>query len=290
MHEMIFDYPKIMKNELFFAYALRFHKYSGNLNITNSFREFFQRDSWPQTTMFLKCPADALTNIRLSATDFIEQHTIIPFYRVFLPEEQFCRVTAEEIAEQPYKICFMLPKKSSHIKENNQYLWYCPVCHSVKMDYSDIQSYHQVPETYVCAEHHCYLKKVPIKDRDLLDCPDKWDVTFEKCDDEWLNGIAEDIKYILDVKPKIFVEFFATQFWNYIEDNNLYFELNEWENKLRCQLDNSPKKYHFLWFEFRIRKYLNIFYNPNIIIIEYLIMVRAVFGSFRRFVEFGKTI
>lgn len=282
---MIFDYPKIMKNELFFAYALRFHKYSGNLNIANSFREFFQRDSWPQTTMFLKCPADALSNIRLSATDFIEQHTIIPFYRVFLPEKQFHRITAEEIVEQPYKICFMLPKKSSHIKENNQYLWYCPVCHSIKRDYSDIQRYHQVPETHVCAKHHCYLKKISIKNRDLLDRPDKWDVDFENCDDGWLNGIAEDIKYILDVKPRIFVDSFAIQFWNYIEKHDLYFQIKLWEERLKKRLANLPEQYGNVLHTFCLRKYLNLSYNADISILEYLIMTRGVFGEFQSFID-----
>ena len=252
-----------------------------------SFNEFLQRKNYPDTMSFLKCTTSVLQCIGLDENTFVEHHTLIPFYRLFVPYSKYSKLSVGELCEEPYRFCFLLPKVQGLLKENNQYLWYCPICHSFERNYSDIQSCHQIADVHVCALHHCFLKKIPLKSKKILSVPELWDVSFEMCEDEWFIGIAEDAAYILDAKPNVFVEEFSERIWKFVETEVFENKFRSWK-EVSDLLEKLPTEYKKCFANFRLNKYLTNIYNPKISTLEYLVLIRAIFGSFKQYVEFSE--
>ena len=282
---MILDYPKLHDNELYFAYILRYYRYRGESNIDRHFQYFLQTSTYPTSVVFMSSLNKSLEDICLEPKEYVESHSTIPYYRIFCEKELYENLKVEKIVDKAFYMRRFLQKQNTGIATENSELKYCPICHSDRKDYSDIQIYHQIPEVHVCAEHHCYLKSLSINSRRRLRAPENWDVSFEECTDAWLNGIAEDVKYIFDTKPNIFVDSFQDAFWKWFEECEIKISFKDWEKWVLESVMKLPDVYRQYFKTFDFRKHLTAENSANVPGIEYLVLVRMMFGGFREFVE-----
>ena len=204
---MINDYPPVMENELIYVYVLRYHKYCGNQSVEQTFQDFF--DSLT-TNVSMQFPSNAkyfLEQIHMEPEVYIEHHSLWPYYRIFLPKQKYqqykqailCNSRSYTTPRWRYEDCDL----DTSVKRS---LRYCPICHKTRKDFTDIKTFHQIPGVYTCDKHGCYLKSIPLNDKRFLFKPEEWDVSFRTCENKWLKGIAEDVRFIIEHRPNIYVE------------------------------------------------------------------------------------
>lgn len=193
---MILDFPAIRERELFYIYILRYHKYVGRLFLKDSFEDFYEHRKNIENVLFPKKVENCLSDLSMSSETYINKHSVLPYYRLFLPRERY----EQAVELMLHTDCSYVAKlyKDSKTKRERDCIYYCPICHQLASGtYEDIQIYHQVPEVFVCEKHKCYLNRVPIRPLQEILKPECWNVTVKECENEILLGIASDISYIL---------------------------------------------------------------------------------------------
>lgn len=283
---MFYDYPPIQEDELYFSYLLRYHIYTGNTSVVYSIREILGVQTWNSNVSFISHVGDSLRKIGLEEEVYLEEHSVFPFYRMFLDLEKYQRM--KRLIMQNSSISYMNKLHPAFHKEDSlagHALKYCPICHRKKKTYSDIQIYHQIPWVNVCEEHRCYLKEVSTLQKKQLTCPEKWDVTFQKCEEDWLLSIAEDIKFILEKRPKLYLEDVRKLIRKKFQKMQETKKIEIIEEKIRSQYEMLPTIYQCYRKRFSLEKFLEISIKQDISQMEYLIFIRILFGSFKKFIE-----
>ena len=284
---MILDYPKIKENELYFAYILRYHRYLGGSSLGQTFRYFMQKQYRPVSVIFPAGIEKSLAEIRMSPDMYVNAHSVLPYYRIFFREADYRNVVPETVVGSFPHTRRILNNQGKGTGEKQESLWYCPVCHAKRRDYDDIRIYHQIPEVHVCPEHHCYLKQISVRESKVLAEPESWDIGVEMCEDVWLNGIAEDVRYIMEKKPEIFADAFCDAYWSWFEecaDAVPFKSWNGWEAWINGEVNGLPEIYRTEFEDFRFRDYLHKENTAKFKRIEYLVLIRMMYGSFEGFV------
>lgn len=282
----VFDYPPVQEEELYFSYVLRYHQFCGTKPIAHSFQEFLEIPNWNSNVAFMGHVDRSIWKIGLDGDDYIEKHSVIPFYRIFLPKIKYERM--KKLIIHNSSSSYINKLHHTYYKEDsllNRDLKYCPICHREKKSYSDIQKHHQIPWVHVCEIHHCYLNKISSLQKKKLDCPEEWDVSVQVCEETWLFGIAEDVKFILKEKPNIYVEDILAGIWKKIEQLQETQTLEEIRSKLWEHYGTLPKVYQCYAKRFELGKFFQRPIDLSILQMEYMILIRILFGSFEGFVK-----
>ena len=284
---MICDYPAVMENELIYVYVLRYHRFCGNSSITRTFKDFFELGSGITGLYFPGNANHFLKQIQMDADTYLRQHSIWPFYKLFVSEAKYQKIKQLAIYDNrnlSRQISQCYDYEDDSLIKNA--LWYCPICHKERKDFSDIKIFHQIPGVYVCEKHHCRLKALPIKKREFLSTPEKWDVSFETCDDKWLNEIAEDVKYVMEYQPDIFVDSISKRIKDELKKLIVVKGKKLVEAELLGQYKELPMEYQDYYKRFTLDRYLlGKSVNPYVTPMEYIILIRIMFGSLEEFVE-----
>ena len=217
----------------------------------------------------------------------MEEHSIMPYYRLFLRKDSYEKsLNLMFYTAKPY--CNRYP---DHLMwpRGRMALFYCPICHqNAEKTYRSIRRYQQIPGVYVCPEHQCYLKKVPVKDRMVLNT-EAWDITPHTCEKEFLYGIAEDIQSIFRNKVVIRAEEIKPKLHQKLSELNVYDAEGRWKpefvQKIKAQYQELPQEYagnHELYlFGESILKENTPITNPT----EYLIFIRFICESLQKFLD-----
>lgn len=100
------------------------------------------------------CHISGLLNVDVS--DFIRDHTTIPFFKAFVSREQY--EESQKLIYQGKKYWQFLCRGIAD-KGWNPEISYCPVCLREARDFSGIRRHHQIGGVYVCHEHGCRLER-----------------------------------------------------------------------------------------------------------------------------------
>ena len=284
---MMNDYPAIMENELIYMYILRYHRFCGNTSAKRTFKEFLDGNRGFLNIHYQGSVKYFLKYIGVDADTYFERHSLWPFYRMFLPEAVYEKCKRKMLNRDKYSGGSMWRYYSydadSFIKRA---LWYCPICHKEKMDFTDIKLSHQIPGVYSCEKHHCRLKFILERYVGHASKPENWDVSYEPCKDEWLNGIAEDVSYIMEHCPCIYREGISILVGNELDKQIKEHSKETVEAKLLERYKELPTEYQDYSRRLMLNRYrVCNFANPNITPMEYMILIRMLFGSFEEFAE-----
>lgn len=275
-----------MQEELYFAYILRYHRYTGQPSIARSFQAILDTSTRGSSVIFLSSVNKSIQRLGLFETEYIEEHSILPFYRIFLKEKKYQKVEHLFL----YGRCISYVREFHHTfnKEDsltNNFLKYCPVCHREERGYLDIKKHHQIPWVKVCEKHHCYLKEISTENGIQLSHPEQWDVSARECKDEWLLGIAEDVRYILQERPRIYREWIVGKIREEIQRLQEISGLEAMEQILKKAYETLPEEYQCYRRRFRLEKFLEPLLDFSVSQMEFLLLIRILFGSFEDFVR-----
>lgn len=158
---MIVYFPEIYEDELAYSLFARYHAHTGHLTYTATAEDLFANGAVMPSTEFivpLSCDAVRLISEQMSFDNFIEKHTMIPYYIRFLPLER--RLRAFELLKAMdksfYDALYMRRSKTEHRK----YLRYCPLCAAADREkYGETYWHrrHQLDGINICSVHSCYL-------------------------------------------------------------------------------------------------------------------------------------
>lgn len=283
---MICDYPPIKEHELYFSYLLRYHMYTGNVSLASSFREMLGIQNWSSNVSFISRVGESLSKIQMEEDDYLEYHSVFPFYRIFLYPEKY--QVMKRLIFQNSSISYINKLHATCNREDSlagNRLKYCPICHKKEKSYSDLKIYQQIPWVTVCAEHGCYLNSVSSIKKNPLAHPEEWDVSVRNCEEQWVMWIAEDIRFILEERPKLFLEDVLELIRRKIQKMQEAETIEGIEKELLGQYEKLPKQYQCYRERFSLKKFLEYPIRRDISQMEYLLLIRMLFGNFQRFVE-----
>jgi hypothetical protein len=161
---MIDIFPRIYKDELLYSILARYHSISGNVNLKDTLKSFFDVESVIPVIDF-QCNLDKLakklhSELKLDSDYFIKNCSLFPVYAPFLPEKR-----RDEL------INTMKRKNGSGLKHKvgiiaggickKKQLYYCPLCAKEeisKFGEAYFHRLHQVQGVLVCENHKCLLK------------------------------------------------------------------------------------------------------------------------------------
>lgn len=285
---MIYDYPPIKEHELYFSYLLRYHMYTGNSSLVSSFREMLGIQSWSSNVSFISRVGESLSKIRMEKEEYLEYHSVFPFYRLFLQPEKYQEI--KRFIFQNNSISYINKLHAVCNREDSlagNMLKYCPICHKEEMTYSDLKIYQQIPWVKVCVKHGCYLNSVSAIKKKPLAHPEEWDVSARNCEEQWMLWIAEDVKFILEERPELFLEDVTELICWKIQKMQETETIESIEKKLLAQYEMLPKQYQCYRKRFSLKKFLERPIRQDISQMEYLLLIRMLFGSFQKFVEYS---
>lgn len=159
---MIAVFPEIYEDELAYSLFARHHVHSGHLTYRATAEELFQnRDIIPSVEFLVALTGEAygLIESQMPFSDFIEKHTMLPYYTRFLPLER--RKRAFQLLMQMdrtfYDALYMRRNKT----QRRQYMRYCPLCAAADRERHG-ETYwhrkHQLTGIDICLGHRCRLE------------------------------------------------------------------------------------------------------------------------------------
>ncbi len=128
---MIEHFPDLYPDEILYSAWARYSDQVRYTTRTDVFRELFERRAL-NTVVDLPCHLgsfiDKLPHGHKYGVDYIiDYHTLLPFYRPFLPQERFDRLREQMITGSGQAIHRRAGVASSNIKRS-PWLRYCPKC------------------------------------------------------------------------------------------------------------------------------------------------------------------
>lgn len=284
---MILDYPSIGERELFYIYILRYHQYCGKRFLKESFEDFYVYKENMNNVLFPKKIEACLKDLHMSPKDYIEKHSVLPYYRLFLPKERYNQAIEFMLhTTQSYTVKLYM---NSEVKKIQHSIYYCPICHRIARDsYEDIKIFHQIPKVLVCPRHRCYLNCVDTKPVRKLTEPALWDSGVKKCENELFFGIAADVSYILGTRLDMALKDLKNELRKKLMLREVYSECGGWKREFEesCirKYCKALREYQGLCCVYSLNKFISDIDFP-INPIEYLLFIRVVFGSFQKFIE-----
>lgn len=218
---MIGYFPKPYKDELYYSILARYHSHIGSTVKSNTLNELIGRAQLsdfelPVGVNKLVCEVSQFSNY-YSLDYFIDNHTIIPFVKVFKNEDWLNKLHQKQFKNSHKDSLFGKLKEDVKSKEH---LYYCSQC--LKAQYEKYgegywKTIHQIPGVLICTKHHIPLSKYPVP-LDILKLRshtfvlptlndiniqnDKYNIDVIEC----LINLAEDVEYVLELESDILTE------------------------------------------------------------------------------------
>lgn len=167
---MLSFFPNPYPDELFYSIVTRYHIRSGNKSFKQTLIDLLEY--YPSQLYSLLLPNNLNHLIKrvpststLNFERLIWEHTLYPFYRIFLISSEawsLSKCMKGKLSEPIYKVA----KISQHSELNQTPLKFCPNC--VRQDIGNFgEAYwhrmHQVPGVFICLPHNCLLQESRIR-------------------------------------------------------------------------------------------------------------------------------
>ena len=161
---MICDYPKIYKGELLSSYIYRYHYYAGYKSYRDTAYEIWGNpNKWITSIVF---PSDTIAirkQLRLSDEEYVKYHTVFPFFKIFMPEDEWKKVKYEIIqGKRMFQKNQLEEFKRSYV---NTSFRFCPACIKANNNLLIIKREHQIQGAFSCSTHDCKLETYNFHDR-----------------------------------------------------------------------------------------------------------------------------
>ena len=158
---MVF-FPEMYEDELAYSLFARYHVHSGHLTFRATAEDLFvNKDVIPSTEFIVPLTEEAVKMIArtMPLSEFVEKHTMLPYYTRFLPLERrkkaFDLITA---MDRSFYDCLYMRKNKTEMRK---YMRYCPLCAAIdRKKYGETYWHrkHQLPGVEICLEHRCQLE------------------------------------------------------------------------------------------------------------------------------------
>ena len=158
---MVF-FPEMYEDELAYSLFARYHVHSGHLTFRATAEDLFvNKDVIPSTEFIVPLTEEAVKMIArtMPLSEFVEKHTMLPYYTRFLPLERrkkaFDLITA---MDRSFYDCLYMRKNKTEMRK---YMRYCPLCAAIdRKKYGETYWHrkHQLPGVEICLEHRCRLE------------------------------------------------------------------------------------------------------------------------------------
>lgn len=283
------DYPAIGTRELLYIYIIRYHHYSGNRLLQSSFQEFYEKSENINTVLYPYMIAPCLERLNMEKERYVQNHSVLPFYRLFLKKDNFENICYKMFYENKPYTNYLRSQHKQNAKVKSDRIYYCPKCLDEHNGYAGIQTFHQIPGVHVCPKHFCYLNSIAVESYRKLLYWEKWDRTVVECEpDSVLVQMAKDVSYIMEHTP----DMDNAVFREYLFDEALHsgiFRLGRWDEeedaKWKTFYKKLPKEYEVYRLGLSFQRFSSQKLIGGINPIEYLLFIRCHFGSFEAFIN-----
>lgn len=152
-------FPEILDDETAYSLVTRFHRRSGLPNAKRTLDVLFGNHNIQITSDFpsvIPCLSD---NCHCSSNDFVNEHTVIPFYRPFMPASDYEELMNQVTEENSQGIIRKLSYQANRI-HGADYFYSCPECVNEERERLGTRYWHcthQIPGVSVCLKHNLYL-------------------------------------------------------------------------------------------------------------------------------------
>ncbi|MFZ6687655.1 TnsD family Tn7-like transposition protein [Undibacterium sp. SXout11W] len=166
MQSRLTFFPTGFADESLFSLIARYHRLSGNIDDRDTLHELFGNHTHVVTS-HLPTHLDALASVLpqgldITVTDFIERHTVFPYFRPFLTASQVARCLPTMKGNSGTGLKTMMGMIASQVGGYNSYR-YCLSCAEADIDNGG-QAYwhrtHQLPAVLVCPTHGSVLMRL----------------------------------------------------------------------------------------------------------------------------------
>lgn len=161
---MLSFFPTAYPDELFYSIITRYHIRSGNRNFKQTLIEVLEYSSQQSCNLDLPNNLARLVSClplgsTYSVAEFMEEHTLYPFYRLFLTPPEIW-LLKDRMHKKLNDSISNLAKIPSSKNSAQQFLKFCPVC--LEQDTEEYgEAYwhrmHQVPGIFICLKHNTML-------------------------------------------------------------------------------------------------------------------------------------
>lgn len=306
---MIYNLPRIYKDELIYSVIARYHRYSGNTNLRDTLLDFFNTINIMPTLEFQSHLNNFVENIRdtidIDVDEVIDNNTLIPLYSCFTRKDKIDKIKRLMADYDGKSIKYRIGMLSGGICKKD-YINYCPICSREEFDkYGEayIHRTHQVQGVLVCEKHGCLLKSYIVNskvqeyvylDRENMEFDVKYPKQEEK---EKLIRIAKDVYFILNNKIEYYINEVKDKY-NYLICkrglSNRKGRVNQLE--LQSQFTNYYGKdfldkfesnidwdYKFNWLSCIVRKH-NKTFQP----LRHILLIDFLCGNIKNFIDLMK--
>lgn len=286
---ILFDYPKFYEGELLYSLIERFHKLSGYDNLKDSIGHFYGYDRKIYSINFIQKVGDVINRLGISKSEYIECHTIFPFYKVFTKSEQYNRTIDSMLYTnaQYYKIFYT----ANGIKWDGMVVKYCPIC--LREIYSEniiIRDW-QIDGVEICYIHGCYLNKIRKENRRNSTSIFSFDLNMQikypdKKDNYLLNYMAKSAHYILNTKLDFTIIDLRKSIRKLLSELGIMRNgriYNSYNNVLMSYYSNVIRKYPLIFNDFSLEKISSVSIPNNIMPIHYFLVIGCFFNSIEEF-------
>lgn len=305
---MISFLPSIFPDELFYSWVVRYHKYSGNCSPGTTMQELFNKKRGG-LNIYLPINIEFLieqipNNSVMTSEDIIDNHTIFPYLRIFMTQEEIKR-TIESIKHgtEYSKNKDKTVINAQNIFDINVFKICCACYKEDKSIFGEayIHRSHQIPGSLICMKHMQRFVnfKIPrnLSESEFIDI-NQYKIDFKNDDKEItpeIINISNDMNYLLNLNSKslnfnIISSKYDALLKKYlykcksiinrskvIEDLVKYYSKNFLESLNAIKTDKESTK----WI-----KYVTKDVNKRVSPVRHLLLMRFLAGSAEEFVNY----
>lgn len=279
------DHPPLFNGEILYSMIIRYHRFSGNTELKDSITDFYGKEKGLYSLLFPNEVSLVLENLNISNQRYIEEHSVFPFYRLFMTNEKYTLATERMLFTD--KIYANYLRSANTCDDYNSYIKYCPLCIMENNGDIIINRNNQIDIVQVCHIHKCYLNYFFRKNRRQFETITKMELDLNvKFPDKIEKGteykIASDINYLLNTKQSVEISQLRVALRERIHELG-YFERGHWFQSANDVLKNyfyqnenvKPEVIEKLSFErlAGIRKPKGI--HP----LEYILLIMFLYGN-----------
>lgn len=169
---MICTFPDLFPDELMYSGYARYARRMGYPNLKNVMDELFGSRqiiaSIPFSSHLDYFVAHQPCTKHFTAESLIAEHTLLPFYIPFLPQERTLQLRTDICGTNGPGV-YMRVGLMASIVPSPQYLQYCPKCakeDQMRLEEMYWHRHHQVPGVFVCHIHNTWLEQSNIRVHD----------------------------------------------------------------------------------------------------------------------------
>ena len=159
---MMVFFPEMYEDELAYSLFARYHVHAGHLTFRATAEDLFtNKDAIPSTEFIVPLTEEAVKMIArtMPLSEFVEKHTMLPYYTRFLPLERRKKAFDLMMAmDRTFYDCLYIRKNKTEMRK---YMRYCPLCAAIdRKKYGETYWHrkHQLPGVEICLEHRCRLE------------------------------------------------------------------------------------------------------------------------------------